>query len=113
MKNKLFALLLLISAITYGQTEKRYYCIQIMSTENPHLIKPEMVVTDSTDIPMVDIVVVNSKMRSRILYVYEDVQQQIINFFILKELFPDAVMYSINEKQAKGLVKLFDNISNL
>ena len=41
MKNTLFALLLLTSVVTFGQSQKNYYCIQVTSTENPHLLKKD------------------------------------------------------------------------
>ena len=107
MKNTLLALLILASTLAYGQT---YYAVQVMSTENPHLIKPEMVVTDSTDVPYVDLVVNKDKMMSRILYIFGTKQEQIINHTEWIKMYPDAIVYTIDEKRFKSLRKLFDSI---
>jgi hypothetical protein len=107
MKNLLFALMLLVTSVTYGQT---YYAVQVMSTENPHLIKKDMVVKDTCDVPMIDLVAVNNRMRSRILYVFNNKSEQLVNHAEWLKIYPDALLVTMTEKQVKALRKLFDNV---
>lgn len=106
MKNLFLFFALITSTILFGQTqsEKIYYAVQIMSTENPHLIKPDMVPNDTA---MIDLVVINNRMRSRIVYVYETKQEQIISHQTYLKQYPDALLITMTEKQIKGLRKLF------
>lgn len=105
MKNLIFIIFLLTSTIcfSYGQS-KNFYAVQILSTENPHLIKPEMIPNDTA---FVDIVVIGDRMRSRIVYIYETKQEQIISHKEFLKQFPDALLVNYTEKQVKELRKLF------
>lgn len=42
MKNLIFVIGILVSTVSFGQTDS-LYCVQLMSTRNVHLVKPEMV----------------------------------------------------------------------
>ena len=107
MKNTLFALMLLVTSVAYSQS---YYAVQIMSTENPHLIKKDMVVRDTCDVPMIDLVAINNRMRSRILYVFDNKSEQLVNHQEWLKIYPDALLVTMTEKQVKALRKLFDNV---
>ena len=107
MKNTLFSLMLLVTSVAYGQT---YYAVQIMSTENPHLIKKDMVVKDTCDVPMIDLVAINNRMRSRILYVFDNKSEQLVNHAQWLKTYPDALLVTMTEKEVKGLRKLFLNV---
>lgn len=109
MKNTLFALLMLASVVAYGQT-KNYYCVQVLATENPHLLTPEHFAIVPFDTAMTEIAIIDNKVIYRIMFVYEDKNQQRAFFNMLKTDFPDALMLTRKEEQYKEMTPLFENL---
>jgi hypothetical protein len=116
MKTLIFSTLLLLSSIiTFAQSNKSskiYYCVQVCSTENPHLLKPEMVSIIPMDTAMVELAVVNNRMVSRILFVYETEDDQMTYHTSWLKQWHNAIMVTRTEEQVKNLFPLFTNISN-
>ena len=105
MKNLLFIFLLLASAISYGQT-KTYYCVQVCSTENPHLLKPEML-SILPDKAMIEHVKIGEKLIARIIFVYETKEEQITSHCSWLKQWHDAMMIERTEEQVKKMDLLF------
>ena len=113
MRTLIFSVLFLLSSfVTFAQSNKVYFCVQVCSTENPHLLKPDMVSLFSSDTAMVELTVVNNIMRSRILFVYETQEEQIAAHQNWLRYWPDAIMFTRTERQFKNLFKLFTNVQN-
>jgi hypothetical protein len=106
MKNLFIALMLFISTLTFSQT---YYCVQVCSTENPHLLKP-MMFSILYDTPMVEVAIVNGRKRYRILFVYETSEDQSIYHTSWLKQWHDALMVTRTKKQVEKLVPLFTTI---
>ena len=63
MKNFIFVLSMLFSVLAFSQETSKtglYYCVQVVSTENPELLKPNYFVM-MYDKPMVEEAVVKGK----------------------------------------------------
>ncbi len=110
MKNTLFALLLLTSVVTFGQSQKNYYCIQVTSTENPHLLKKDYFSILPFDTAYCEIAIVNDKVMYRVLFVYDDKDQQKLFFHLWKIDFPDALMVTRKECEYKEMFRLFEDL---
>ena len=106
MKNLLFAIMLLASVVSYGQTTKTYYCVQVCSTENPHLLKPEMV-SILPDKAMIEHVKIGEKLIARIIFVYETKEEQITSHCSWLKQWHDAMMIERSEEQVLKLQPLF------
>ncbi len=68
MKNLILAFLLFASTVLSAQT---YYCVQIMSTQNPQLLTKEHV-EFTGDPAFFEMVVVNNVTYYRVMFVYTD-----------------------------------------
>lgn len=113
MKTLIFsALLLLSSFVTFAQSNKVYFCVQVCSTENPHLLKPDMVSILPRDTAMIEIAVHENRMISRILFVYETQEEQMVAHTSWLKQWPDAMMITRTERQVKNLSKLFTTVQN-
>jgi hypothetical protein len=110
MKNTLFALLLLTSVVTFGQSQKNYYCIQVTSTENPHLLKKDYFSILPFDTAYCEIAIINDKVMYRVMFVYEDKDQQKLFFHLWKMDFPDALMVTRKECEYNEMFKLFEDL---
>jgi hypothetical protein len=78
MKKLIFILAMLLTVSAFSQeTEKTglYYCVQVVSTENPELLKPEYFIM-MYDPAMVEEAVVKGKKYYRIIFIYESVDDQ-------------------------------------
>ena len=109
MKNTLFALLMLASVVAFGQT-KNYYCVQVTSTENPHLLKKDYFSILPFDTAYCEIAVVNDRVMYRVMFVYEDKYQQKSFFNLWKKDFPDAILVTRKECEYKEMFKLFEDL---
>ena len=107
MKKFILFAFLLVSFGAFAQTEKIYYCVQVCSTENPHLLKPEMVSIIPMDTAMVETVTVNGKKMSRILFVYETEDDQMVYHTSWLKQWHDAMMVTRTASQVAKLRKLF------
>lgn len=112
MKNLLLSALLFLSVLSYGQSQKVYYCVQVCSTENPHLLKPEMVSILPMDTAMVETAIVNEKVVYRILFVYETQDEQWICHTSWLKQWHDAMLVTRTEYQVKKMFPLFSSIRN-
>lgn len=106
----LFLLSILIISSTTSQhktKEKGYfYCIQVLSTENPELLKPPYF-NDAYGEAMVEQAIVNNRKYYRILFIFVDLQSQEKAFHEWKKQYPDAIRITRTEKQIMEMYPLF------
>lgn len=112
MKN-LFTILL-ISLVTFSCNAQNletkntglYYCLQIISTENPQLLKPSMLATINQE-AMVEMAVVNGKKWYRIILVYNSTSQQESSFNSIRLEFPNVIKLTRTKFQVESMFPLF------
>jgi hypothetical protein len=78
MRTLIFIFGMLFSVLAFSQETSKtglYYCVQVVSTENPELLKPDYFVM-MYDKPMVEEAVVKGKKYYRIIFIYESVDDQ-------------------------------------
>jgi hypothetical protein len=113
MRTLIFSTLFLLSSfVTFAQSNKVYFCVQVCSTENPHLLKPDMVSLFSADTAMVELAVIENRMLSRILFVYETKEEQIAAHQNWLRYWPDAIIFTRTERQFRNLFKLFKSTAD-
>lgn len=110
MKNLILISMLFISVLSYSQTSKQY-CIQVLSTENPHLLKPEHFSILPFDKPMVEQVLINDKIIYRIIFVYDHKDMQQTFCKIWQKDFPDALIINRTDDQISKLKPLFSELN--
>lgn len=103
MRSLLFALFISISTILSAQT---YYCVQVCSTENPHLLKPEMV-SILPDKAMIEHVKIGDKLIARIIFVYETKEEQMTSHTSWLKQWHDAMMITRTKEQVEKMDPLF------
>ena len=109
MKTLFFALALLFSFSLYGQTTKEtwfYYCVQVMSTENPELLKP-VYFTMMHEKAMVEFATVNGRKYYRIIFIYNSIEDQDSALHNWKHQYKDAIRVTRSEAQIQKMTKLF------
>ena len=109
MKTLFFAFALLLSLNLYGQTTKEtgfYYCVQVMSTENPELLKPAYF-TMMHEQAMVEYVTVNGRKYYRIIFIYNSIEEQDSALHNWKHQYKDAIRVTRSEAQVQKMKKLF------
>lgn len=109
MKTLFFALALLFSLSLYGQTTKEtgfYYCVQVMSTENPELLKP-VYFTMMHEQAMVEYATVNGRKYYRIIFIYNSIEDQDSALHNWKHQYKDAIRVTRSEAQIQKMTKLF------
>jgi len=72
MKNLIIAFFLFISSILTAQT---YYCVQVCSTKNPHLLTRDMLYA-MDDTPMMETTLIGGEIWYRILFIYSTPEEQ-------------------------------------
>lgn len=97
MKNILFFMLL-----SFAASAQQFYCIQIMSTRNPHLIKPEMV-TMLPDSAMVE----QYGGTYRIMFVYPDLETAEIMLYSWQRAHKDAFICVRTKEETEKFYPLF------
>lgn len=107
----LFLLLILVTSSTTSQNTKLkengfFYCIQVMSTENPQLLKPPYF-NDAYGEAMVEEAIINKRKYYRILFIFVDLQSQEKAFHEWKKQYPDAIKVTRTEKQVMEMYPLF------
>lgn len=109
MKTLIFILSMLLTVSAFAQeTEKTglHYCVQVVSTENPELLKPEYFVM-MYDKPMVEEAIVNGKKYYRILFVYNSVDDQDSALHNWKFQWSKAIRVTRTKQQVAKLYHLF------
>jgi len=109
MKTLFFALALLFSLNLYGQTTKEtgfYYCVQVMSTENPELLKP-VYFTMMHEKAMVEFATVNGRKYYRIIFIYNSIEDQDSALHNWKHQYKDAIRVTRSEAQVQKMYPLF------
>jgi hypothetical protein len=107
MKQLLFSLLFL-PVFGFGQTSEpdTLFCVQVMSTMNPHLVKPEMV-SILSDNALIEHTVINGADYYRIMFVYHDlIHAQIAHTSWLKQ-HKNAFICTRFEYQVQKMLPLF------
>jgi len=105
----LFLLLILITSSTTSQQIKEkgyFYCIQVLSTENPELLKPPYF-NDAYGEAMVEQAIVNNRKYYRILFIFVDLESQEKAFHNWKKQYKDAIRVTRTEKQIMEMYPLF------
>jgi hypothetical protein len=100
MKTLLFIMLLSLSAA--AQQQDTLYCIQIMSTRNPHLIKPEMV-TMLPDSAMIE----HDNGTYRIMFVYPDLETAETMLYSWQRAHKEAFITVRRRDQVQNFYPLF------
>lgn len=93
---------LILLLLTISAAAQNYYCIQIMSTRNPHLIKPEMV-TMLPDSAMIE----QSGEHYRIMFVYPDLETAEIMLHSWQRAHKDAFICVRRREQVQKFYPLF------
>jgi len=108
MKNIIFIIMLFVTTIMFGQTKSEtdtLYCVQIMSTENPHLIKPSDV-DFLLDTAYVEYAKVNGRHMYRILYVYSDEMERDVAHYSWLRVYSKSFKCVRTKKQFKNMYPL-------
>ncbi len=111
MKNLLLVVLLFLTFCLNAQITKEtgfYYCVQVLSTENPQLLKPSTFIDLSTK-PFVEPVVVGGRKWYRIIFIYNSIQEQEEALKKWSQLFEDPIKVTRNESQIQKMVLFFEN----
>ena len=109
MKTLLFALGLLLSISLTAQTkqpQKLYYCVQVVSTENPQLLQPLMFMA-MDDRAMIEKAVVNDREYYRIIFIYESIEEQDGALHNWKHQWKDAIRVTRTQEQIDKMFPLF------
>jgi hypothetical protein len=101
MKLLIFALLL---SFTAAAQNTDYYCIQIMSTKNIELVKPEHVI-ETLDTAYVE----KFGKWHRVLLVYPDDLTAWVYLHSWKRAYPDAFIVRRSKRQVESMQVLFTN----
>jgi hypothetical protein len=112
MKKLLFILMLCLSATLSAQETAKtglYYCVQVMSTENPELLRPGHF-SMMYEPAMVEVAEVNGKKYYRILFIYESVEEQDGALHNWKHQYKNAIRVTRNKQQISKMYKLFSHV---
>ena len=103
MKNLLFAIFILTSTVLSAQT---YYCIQVCSTQNPELLKPEMLYV-LPDTAMVEVFTHGGQKWYRILFCYTTQEEQWVSHTSWLKQWHDAMLVTRTKEQVDKMYPLF------
>lgn len=109
MKTLILIFAILFTVTVYGQTTKEtghYYCVQVMSTENPELLKPAYF-TMMHEQAMVEYATVNGRKYYRIIFIYNSIEDQDSALHNWKHQYKDAIRITRSEAQIQKMTKLF------
>ncbi len=104
MKTLFFILALSVSA--FAQQQDTFYCIQIMSTKNPDLIRAEHLAVMPLDTAMVEA----TKDWYRIMYVYSDLFEAEVSLTSIKRAFKDAFICRRTKEQVLDLYHFYSEL---
>lgn len=111
MKALFFILALTISSNIFSQElakakEKIYYCVQVVSTENPERLDPIMFMA-MLDRAMVEKATVNGRQYYRVLFIYNTVDDQDSALHNWRHQWKDAIRVTKTESQIQKMYPLF------
>lgn len=109
MKTLLFALGLLLSISASCQTksaQKLYYCVQVVSTENPQLLQPIMFMA-MYDTAMVEKAIVKDREYYRVMFIYESIEDQDGALHNWRHQWKDAIRVTRTQEQINKMYPLF------
>lgn len=95
-----------ISTTVSSENKNFFYCIQVMSTENPQLLKPPYF-NDAYGEAMVEEAMVNGRKYYRIIFIFVDLESQEKAFIKWKQQYKDAIKITRTEKQIMKMYPLF------
>lgn len=104
----IFAMLFSVSAFTQ-ETAKTglYYCIQVVSTENPERLQPIMFMA-MMERAMIERAVVNGRMYYRVIFIYNSVEEQDSALHNWKHQWENAIRVTRTEQQIQKMRPLFE-----
>jgi hypothetical protein len=109
----LFTLFLSIFLTTFlfSQTKttsntKLYYCIQVVSTENPQLLKPSFFIA-MYEKAMVEKAIVNNREYYRIIFIYNSIEEQDSALHNWKHQWKDSIRVTKTQEQVSKMYPLF------
>ena len=104
----LFLSIFLITSSTSSQHKEKgyFYCIQVLSTENPELLKPPYF-NDAYGEAMVEQAMVKGRKYYRIIFIFTDLESQEKAFQKWKLQYKDAIRITRTEKQIMEMYPLF------
>jgi hypothetical protein len=109
MKTLIFILAMLLTISAYSQETAKtglHYCVQVVSTENPELLKPEYFIM-MYDPAMVEIAEVNGKKYYRIIFIYNSVEDQDSALHNWKFQWGKAIRVTRTKEQVAKMYPLF------
>ena len=110
MKTLFFALGLLLSISAIAQNkpaQKLFYCVQVVSTENPQLLQPLMFMA-MDDRAMIEKAIVKEREYYRIIFIYESIEEQDSALHNWKHQWKDAIRVTRNQDQISKMFPLFE-----
>lgn len=84
-----------------------YYCVQVVSTENPERLQPMMFMA-MTERAMVERAIVNNRMYYRVIFIYQSVDEQDSALHNWKHQWKDAIRVTRTEQQLQKMSPLFE-----
>jgi len=114
MKTLFLALALLLSVSAFSQETKKtdlYYCVQVVSTENPDRLQPIMFMAMDSR-AMLERAEVRGRLYYRVIFIYESVEDQDSALHNWRHQWKDAIRVTKTEKQIKDMIPLFTEIKN-
>jgi len=106
MNKILLIVLLFVSTFIFSQSNDTLYCVQILSTENPHLIKKRDV-NFLLDTAYVEYAKINGKHMYRILYVYEDPMERDVAHYSWLRAYSKSFKCTRTRKEYENMFPLF------
>lgn len=108
MRTLFLILFVCLSVTAFNQTnnDKLFYCIQVMSTENPELLKPPYF-DDTYGEAMVERAMVKGRLYYRILFIFVDLESQEKAYHKWKERYKDSIRVTRTNSQIKEMYPLF------
>ena len=109
MRTLILVLFVCLSALAVCQNKKEsglFYCIQVLSTENPELLKPPYF-NDAYGEAMVEQKIINGRKYYRILFIFVDLESQEKAFHKWREQYKDAIRVTKTDSQIQQMYPLF------
>jgi hypothetical protein len=111
MRNLLLVALIFLTFCLNAQTIKEtgfYYCVQVLSTENPQLLKPATFI-DLSQKPYIEPVTVRRRKWYRIIFIYNSVEEQEEALKKWSQLFEESTKMIKIESEIQKMILLFEN----
>lgn len=110
MKSLIFILAMLFSVSVYSQETAKtglYYCIQVVSTENPDRLQPIMFMA-MMERAMLERAVINGRLYYRVIFIYNSVEDQDSALHNWRFQWKDAIRVTRTEQQIQKMRPLFE-----